>query len=147
MPRISREIIVRASPARVFEALVEPAQRARWIASMRMEQAEGAALAVGIRVEGRRTAATSRSLYRMTVCRLEPGRLLEMDVERNDAPAGKGGYELAAAPEGTLVRAFAEYELKGLQKLAGPLVAQGMEDELKVDLASLKRFVERPPEP
>ena len=145
VPRLVREILVHAPPERVFAALVEPGQRARWIASMRLVDVGGARLAVGARVEGRRTAATSRSVYHMTVRRLEPARLLEMDVERNDAPAGKGGYELAPAPEGTRVRAFAEYELKGLQKLAGPLVAQGMEDELRVDLASLKRFVEATP--
>lgn len=142
MTRIVRETLVRAPPERVFEALVDPQQRARWVASMRITSPGTARLEVGSRVEGRRSAPTSRSTYHMTVRRLEPGRLLEMDVSRNDAPAGRGGYELASAPEGTRVRAYAEYELKGVQKLAGPLVAQGMEDELKVDLASLKRFVE-----
>lgn len=140
-----RETIVRASPERVFEALVDPRQRATWIASMREVALGGEPLRVGTRVEGRRTAPTSRSSYRMTVRRLEPARLLEMDVERNDAPAGKGGYELEPVAEGTRVRAFAEYELRGMQKLAAPLVASGMEQELQVDLASLKRFLEAPP--
>jgi uncharacterized protein YndB with AHSA1/START domain len=144
VPRIVRDIVVRAPPERVFEALVDPRQRARWVASMRVEDPGTGPLTVGARMQGRRTAPTSRSTYQMTVRRLETPRLLEMDVERNDAPAGRGGYELEAAPEGTRVRAYAEYELKGMQKLAGPLIAQGMEDELKVDLASLKRFVETP---
>lgn len=144
MTRIVCEAVIHAAPERVFEALVDPQQRAKWIASMRETAVGTEPLRVGARVEGRRTAPTSRSTYHMTVRRLEPGRLLEMDVERNDAPAGKGGYELAPAPEGTRVRAFAEYELKGVQKLAGPLVAAGMEQELQVDLASLKRFLEAP---
>lgn len=145
MTRIEREAIVRAPPERVFEALIDPQRRAKWIASMRETSGGTEPLRVGARIEGRRTAPTSRSTYHMTVRRLEPARLLEMEVVRNDAPAGKGGYELAPVPEGTRVRAFAEYELKGMQKLAGPLVAAGMEQELQVDLASLKRFVEGQP--
>lgn len=141
MTRIVKESIVRAPPERVWEALVDPQQRAKWIASMR-ESASGGPLAIGSKVEGRRTAATSRSVYHLTVRRLEPARLLEMDIVRNGEHAARGGYEIAAAPEGTRVRAFAEYELKGLQKLAAPLVSSGMEQELQVDLASLKKFVE-----
>src|SRR5688500_11210158 len=102
------------------------------------ESGSRAALALGSRVEGRRTAPASRSVYHMTVRRLEPARLLEMDIVRNDAPAGRGGYELAPAAGGTLVRAFAEFDLKGLQRLAAPLVAAGTERELEADLASLK---------
>lgn len=141
MTRIQKETHVRAPPERVFDALVDPAQRARWIASMR-ESGEGAPLAVGRVVEARRTSPGSRSTYRLTVRRIEPARLLEMDVERNGDAVGRAGYELASAPEGTKVRAFGEVHLKGLQKLAAPMVAKGMEDEMTVDLAGLKRFLE-----
>lgn len=141
MTRVAKDILVKAPPERVFAALTDPAQRARWIASMR-ESGSGTALAVGSRVEGRRTAPTSRSLYHLTVRKLEAPRALEMDIVRNGDPAGRAGYELAAAPEGTRVKAWAEAQLKGLQKLAAPMVAKGLEDELTVDLASLKKFVE-----
>lgn len=132
---------MRVPPERVFQALTDPHQRARWVASMRESDA-GAPFAVGSRVEGRRTAPTSRSIYHMTVRRLEAPRLLEMDIERNDAPAGRGGYELIPIVDGTRVRAFGEFELKGLQRLAAPMVAAGMEQEMQVDLASLKKFLE-----
>lgn len=141
MTRVIRETVVRAPPERVFAALVDPSQRARWIASMR-ENGSGAALAVGSVVEGRRSAPTSRSTYRMKVLRLEAPRVLEMEVERNGERVGRAGYELAPAPEGTRVRAFGEVELKGLQKLAAPMVSKGMEDEMTVDLAGLKKHVE-----
>ena len=134
---------MRAPPERVFQALVDPAQRARWIASMR-EGGDGAPLALGSVVQARRTAPTSRSEYRLTVRRLEPPRALEMDIVRNGDPAGRAGYDLAPAPEGTRVRAWAEAHLKGMQRLAAPMVAAGMQDELAVDLASLRRHVESP---
>lgn len=132
---------MKAPPERVFQALTDPHERAKWIASMR-ESGTGGALAVGSRVEGRRTAPTSRSVYHLTVRRLEAPRALEMDIVRNGDPAGRAGYELSAAPEGTRVRAWAEAQLKGLQKLAAPMVSAGMEQELVVDLASLKKYIE-----
>lgn len=141
MTRVAKEILLRAPPERVFQALVDPAQRARWIASMR-ESGDGAPLALGSRVEGRRTAPGSRSVYHLTVRRIEPPRALEMDIVRNGEPAGRAGYELAPATDGTRLRAFAEAQLKGMQKLAAPLVQKGMEDELSVDLASLKKYLE-----
>lgn len=141
MSRVVKEVVIRAPPERVFQALVDPAERARWIASMR-EAGTGAPLAIGSTVEGRRTALGSRSVYHMTVRRLEAPRVLEMDVARNHEHVAKAGYELLAVPEGTRVRGWGEAQLKGLQKLAGPMVAKGMEDELSVDLASLKKFCE-----
>lgn len=141
MTRVVKDIVVSAPVARVFAALTEPTQRAKWVASMR-EGGEGAPLALGSRVEGRRTAPGSRSVYHLTVRRIEPPRVLEMDIARNGDPAGRAGYELTAEGNATRVRAFAEAHLKGLQKLAAPMVQSGIEDELKVDLASLKRFVE-----
>lgn len=139
--RVTRETVVRAPPERVFSALIDPAQRARWVASMR-ESGEGAPLTVGGVVEARRTAPTSRSHYRMKVLRLDAPRVLEMDVERNGEHVARAGYELHATPDGTKVRAWGEAYLKGLQKLAAPMVAKGMEDEMTVDLAGLKRYVE-----
>ena len=106
------------------------------------ESGVGGPLSVGSVVEGRRTAPTSRSSYRMKVLRLDAPRALEMDVERNGDRVGRAGYELFALPDATRVRAFGEVELKGLQKLAAPMVTKGMEDELTVDLAGLKRYVE-----
>lgn len=144
MPRVVKETHVKAPPERVYRALIDPKERALWIASMR-ESGEGAPLALGSRVEGRRTAPASRSVYHLTVRRIEEARALEMDIVRNGEPAGRAGYELAPAPEGTRVRAFAEAHLKGLQKLASPLVQKGMEDEMTVDLASLKSYLERAP--
>lgn len=142
MPRVVRETTIRAPPERVFHALTDPSARARWIASMR-ETGTGAPLAVGSRVEGHRTAPGSRSTYHMTVRRLDAPRALEMDVARNGERVGRAGYELAAEGDTTRVRAWGEVELKGLQKLAAPMVAKGMEDELAVDLASLKAHLER----
>lgn len=135
--------MVRAPPERVFQALVDPAQRAKWIASMR-EAGTGAPLVVGSTVEARRTAPTSTSRYRMKVLRLDAPRVLEMDVERNGEHVAIAGYELSPAADGTKVRAWGEAKLKGLQKLAAPIVAKGMEDELTVDLAGLKRYLEAP---
>lgn len=141
MSRVTKEIVIRAAPERVFRALVDPQERAKWIASMR-EAGTGAPLALGSRVEGHRTAPGSRSVYHMTVRRLEAPRVLEMDVSRNHDHVAKAGYELFTAPEGTKVRGWGEAQLKGLQKLAAPMVAKGMEDELAVDLASLKTYCE-----
>lgn len=134
---------MRAPPERVFHALTDPQQRAKWIASMR-ETGTGSPLAVGSTVEGHRTAPGSRSTYHMTVRRLEAPRILEMDIQRNREAVGRAGYELLAVPDGTKVRGWGEVQLKGLQKLAAPLVTKGMEDELSVDLASLKKFCEAP---
>ena len=139
--RVTRETTVRAPPERVFEALVDPAQRAKWVASMR-ESGTGGTMSVGSVVEAKRTAPTSTSRYRLKVMRLEAPRALEMDVERNGEHVARAGYELHAVAEGTKVRAWGEAKLKGLQKLAAPMVAKGMEDELIVDLAGLKRHVE-----
>ena len=141
MTRVHRDIVVNAPPERVFAALTDPAQRARWVASMR-ERGSPGAIAVGTVVEGHRTAPGSRSTYRMTVRRLEAPRALEMEVERNGDRVGRAGYELIGVPEGTKVRGWGEVELKGLQKLAAPMVAKGMEDELTVDLAGLKKHCE-----
>lgn len=141
MTRVTRETLVRAPPERVFSALIDPAQRARWVASMR-EAGTGGTMQVGSVVEAKRTAPMSTSRYRLKVLRVEAPRALEMDVERNGEHVARAGYELHPAPEGTQVRAWGEAYLKGLQKLAAPMVAKGMEDELTVDLAGLKRFVE-----
>lgn len=141
MPRVVRERVVRASPERVFVALTDPRERAQWVASMAETPAEGS-LRVGTRVEARRRSPGSRSRYEMTVVALEPGRRLETAVRRNGEPVGKGGYELSPAPGGTLVRAWGEFELHGLQKMMTGVVALGMEKELDADLAGLQRHVE-----
>lgn len=138
---MTRETLVRAPPARVWALLTDPRERAAWLKSMR-EEPTTEPLRVGARVKGHRTAPGSKSTYDSTVARLEPERLLEMDVRRNGEPAGKGGYELHAAAEGTRVVAFAEYELKGMQKMLGPVVAAGLHNELDADLASLKARAE-----
>lgn len=144
MPRLTRERTVRAPPDRVWGLLTEPSQRARWLRSMKEEPASGA-LQPGSRLRARRTAPGSRSAYEMVVTRLEPQRLLSMDIARNGEPAGKGGYELHAAPEGTRVVAFAEYELHGLQKMMNGLVAAGLQKELESDLEGLARAAEAAP--
>jgi uncharacterized protein YndB with AHSA1/START domain len=142
MPRLTRERLVKAPPETVWTLLVDPAQRATWLQSMKEEPAGGGALRVGSRVKARRTAHGSRSTYESVVTRLEPQRLLAMDVSRNGEPAAKGGYELHVAAGGTRVVAFAEYELKGLQKVMGPVVAAGLERELEADLGGLARVAE-----
>ena len=139
--RVTRETIVRAPPERVFAAIIDPAQRAKWVASM-SEAGTGGPMHVGSIVEAKRTAPTSTSRYRMKVLRLDAPRVLEMDVERNGEHVARAGYELHPTAEGTKVRAWGEAQLKGLQKLAAPMVAKGMEDEMTVDLAGLKRHVE-----
>lgn len=142
MTRLVRETLVRAPPEAVWTALVEPKARASWLASMAEAPAEGP-LAVGTLVRGRRKAPGSRSAYESVVRVLEPARRLEMDVRRNGAPAGRGGYELVREADGTRVRAFAEYELTGMQRMLGPVVAAGLQNELDADLAGLKRHVEK----
>jgi len=143
VPRLSRERTIRAPPERVWTLLTDPAQRARWLQSMK-EEPTHEPLQVGARVVSRRTAPGSRSRYESTVTRLDAPRLLEMDVRRNGEPAAKGGYELHPAQGGTRVVAFAEYELKGLQKVMGPVVAAGLERELEADLQGLARAAEAP---
>lgn len=140
MPRVTRETHVPAPPERVFQALVDPAERARWIASMREDPHEGA-LAVGTRITARRTSPASRSTYELRVTRLEPHRLLETHVKRNGADVGLAGYELHAADGGTHVRGYGEFELHGLQRMMTPVVASGMERELEQDLAALRRHL------
>ena len=141
MPRVERHALLKAPPEAVWAALVDPARRARWLASMREEQSP-APLAVGTRVTSRRTAPGSRSTYVSTVKRLDPPRRMEMDVARNGEHVATGGYALAATPEGTRVTAYGEFELKGLQRMMTPIVAAGMEKELEADLAGLKRHLE-----
>lgn len=141
MPRVTRERVVRAPPERVFAALTDPRERALWVASMAETPGPGP-LRVGARVEARRRAPGSRSQYEMTVTALEPGLRLETAVRRNGEPVGKGGYELSPAPEGTRVRAWAEFELHGLQRMMTGVVALGAEKELDADLAALQRHVE-----
>lgn len=142
MPRITRERVVRAPPQRVWTLLTDPAERARWLRSMKEEPTTGA-LHVGQRVKARRTAPGSKSSYESRVVRLEPQKLLEMEIHRNGEPAGKGGYELAAQGEQTKVVAFAEYELRGAQKLLGPVVHAGLLKELDDDLTGLAQHAER----
>ena len=146
MPRVARERVVRASPERVYAALTDPRERARWLASMTETPGEGP-MRVGTRVEARRTAPGSRSRYEMTVLALEPGRRIETAVKRNGEPVGKGGYDLSPAPEGTRVRAWAEFELHGLQRMMTGVVSLGAERELEADLAGLQRHVETAPSP
>jgi len=142
VPRFTREVLVHAPPSRVWRLLVEPAERARWLTSMREEPSEGGPLTLGTRIPGRRTAPGSRSHYASVVTRLDEGRALELTLHRNHDPAGKGGYALEPAEGGTRVTAFAEYELTGLLKLLGPAIATGLQQELERDLASLKRVAE-----
>src|SRR5581483_12469170 len=100
VPRLARERVVRAPPERVWSLLTDPAERARWLRSMREAPTTGA-LHVGQRVTARRTAPGSRSAYVSTVRRLDAPRLLEMEIQRNGEPAGVGGYELHAHAAGT----------------------------------------------
>jgi uncharacterized protein YndB with AHSA1/START domain len=136
VPRLTRERVVRAPPERVWSLLTDPAERARWLRSMKEEPATEP-MRVGARVKSRRTAPGSRSTYESTVRTLEPPRLLAMEIRRNGEPAGTGGYELHKHADGTRVVAFAEYELKGAQKLLGPVVHAGLVKELDADLAGL----------
>lgn len=146
MPRIVREAIVRAAPERIFHLLADPTERAKWLVSMKESAIEGP-LQVGTRIPARRSAVTSRSTYEIVVTRLDAPNAIETDVRRNGSHAGKGGYELAAVPEGTRVRAYGEFELTGLQRMMTPMVAAGMEREIDSDLASLKRAAEAAPPP
>lgn len=136
VPRIVRERVVAAPPDHVWRLLTDPAERARWLRSMKEEPGAGA-LAVGQRVKAKRTAPGSHSAYESTVTRVEAPRLLEMEIRRNGEPAGKGGYELHASGTGTKVQAFAEYELKGMQKMLGPVVQAALTKELDDDLSGL----------
>jgi carbon monoxide dehydrogenase subunit G len=141
MPRLTRETRIAASPDAVFACLADPKERAQWLTSMKESPVEGA-LRVGSRIAARRTAPGSKSTYELTVTRLDAPRQIAMDIRRNGAPAGTGGYDLAPDGGGTLVRAFAEYELSGLQKMMGPIVSAGLQNELDADLRGLKRYAE-----
>lgn len=145
MVRVAREIVVAAPPEEVFAALVEPARRAKWLATMIEEPLpEGARIEVGTRIKGRRRHSTTGSRYEFTITALEPGRRLAMRVVRNGEPAGTATFELSPAAGGTLVRDAAEVELRGLQKVMAPLVQATMERDLAAELAALKRHVEHP---
>src|SRR5581483_6196825 len=54
VPRFTREVLVHAPPSRVWRLLIEPAERARWLTSMREEPSEGGPLTLGTRIPGRR---------------------------------------------------------------------------------------------
>jgi hypothetical protein len=110
-----------------------------------MKEAPVASIEVGTRIAARRSAPGSTSAYELTVTRLEPPRHIAMSIRRNGASAGIGGYDIIPdGPAGSLVHAFAEYELTGMQKMLGPVVAAGLQKELDADLRSLKAYVERP---
>ncbi len=119
----------------------DPRERDRWITSMRERVPDGP-LAVGVRIPARRSDPASRSTYELTVTVLDPPSLIETSIRRNGAPAGRAGYEVRPAPGGAIARAFAEFELSGLQRLLGPIVAANLQREMDADLASLKRHVE-----
>lgn len=141
MPRIERETLVKAPPERVFTLLSHPAERARWLTTFK-EQPGPESLAVGSRIQARRNDPASRSTYEILVTALEAPRRMATEIRRNGEPAAKGGFEVHAAPEGSRVKGWAEFELKGLQKMMTPLVSANTEKGLEADLASLKKWAE-----
>lgn len=141
MPRVVREVAVRAAPDLVFSCLVDPKERAAWVQSM-AETTSEPTLKVGSRVAGRRRAPGSSSRYEMTIVALEPGRRIEAEVRRNGDLVGRAGQEVLPDGSGARVRAFGEVRLTGLQRVAAPLVTAGLEKEIEADLASLKRHAE-----
>lgn len=141
MPRVVREVVIRADPEAVFALLVDPRERALWVQSMKETTTE-TVLRVGSRIAGRRTAPGSASRYEMTVVALEPPRRVEAEVRRNGVLVGHAGQDVLPDPQGARVRGFGEVHLTGIQRMMAPLVTANMEKELESDLAALKRHAE-----
>jgi uncharacterized protein YndB with AHSA1/START domain len=141
MPRVVREVVVRAPPELVFACLVDPRERAQWMQSM-SETIADPTLRVGSRIAGRRRSPGSASRYEMTIVALDPPRRIEADVRRNGDHVGCAGQEVVPDPQGARVRSFGEVKLTGLQRVAAPLVQAGLEKEIDTDLAALKRHAE-----
>lgn len=144
MPRVTRETTIRAAPDVVYRHLTEPGERAAWLTSMTESPTEPT-LRVGSRVPARRKDPSSTSKYEITITRLEIGKRIETAIKRNGASAGTAGYDLAPAPDGTRVVAFAEFELPLLARVMAPVVEANLRKELDLDLASLKKHVEGQP--
>lgn len=142
MSVVRKDVFVPAPPERVFAALVEPAQRADWVRTLVESPREGA-LRQGDRVEATRRGSTSGSRYVLTVTRLEPPRVLATAVARNGQHVGRNTFELEATPEGTRVRATAEVQLTGLQRMMTGVVVAAAEKELAAELDALRAHVMR----
>lgn len=141
--RIVREIVIRADPAVVFRHLTEPAERAKWAATMIEEpMAPGERMEKGAKIRAKRKVSTTGGRYVLTVTAFDPAKKLGMHVERNGQPTAETAFELERVPEGTRVRSATEYELKGLQKMMSGVVQSTMEKDMAAELASLKRHVE-----
>ena len=141
MPRVEREALIRAPPERVFELVSRPSERARWLTTFK--EAPGPEhLALGARIQAKRNDPASRSSYEILVTALDAPHRFATEIRRNGEPAARGGFEITPRPDGAKVRGWAEFELKGLQRMLLPLVTANTEKGLEADLASLKRHAE-----
>lgn len=141
MGRVEKEIVVNASPDRVFYALVEPSERAAWSTSFE-EQPVAGGIRVGARIAARRRASTSGSRYELVVKALEPGKRLVLDVLRNGRHGGSASFELEPMGAATRVRNVGEFDLPLLQRVMEPVVAAALAKDMDAELAALKRHVE-----
>ena len=137
MSAVSRDVVIAAPPDRVFQALVDPRERATWVRTL-IEAPRAEPLRQGDRVDATRRGSTSGSRYLLTVTRLDAPRLLATDVARNGQHVGRNTFELAPVPGGTRVRATAEVQLSGLQRMMTGMVVAAAEKELAAELEALR---------
>ena len=140
MSVVSKDVVLPAPPERVFAALVEPAQRAAWVRTL-LEAPRAESLRQGDRVDATRRGSTSGSRYVLTVTRLDAPRVLATDVARNGQHVGRNTFELTPTPDGTRVRATAEIQLSGLQRMMTSMVVAAAEKELVAELDALRAHV------
>jgi len=130
--RITETFVVAASPEAVFDYMSNPANLAQWQTSKTyVEQLTAGPPGVGTRVRERTKPPAGRE-FEQVVEFTEFDRPSRFHVHIVDGPYPVDGtWTFAAAGAGTSVTFVAEGELRGVMRVAEPLLKRGMAREFR----------------
>ena len=130
--RITETFVVAASPEAVFDYMTNPANLAQWQTSKTyVEQLTDGPPGLGTRVRERTKPPAGRE-FEQVVEFTEFDRPSRFHVHIVDGPYPVDGtWTFAAAGAGTSVTFVAEGELRGVMRVAEPLLKRGMAREFR----------------
>jgi uncharacterized membrane protein len=140
MPRASSEIVINRPREHVYAFLADPENDKQWregVLDLKRVSGSGvgARYAQGVKGPGGRRIAAD-----IEITELKPGEAIAFKTVTGPVRP-RGRYQLDAADGGTRVRFELESDMKGVQRLLGPMVQKTMNSEVR-QLASLKRIIE-----